>query len=143
FTLSTSHFLIHFPSGYEELAQHVARGAERAHDRLAQRLGWAPLQLIHVVLVPKSDRPENMAFVFPHSQIFLDAAIADYSLAMEEFTDWYETIFTHELAHIFQMSYEDGLYRWLSPIFGSWLKPNRFAPCWMTEGLAVALETEL
>lgn len=141
-TAQTEHFLLHYPDELAPLAAHLAPIAEQAFARIAHQLP-PPAGLTDVVLFPRSDRPATFTFVYPHRQIFFDVALPDPSVGSNDYGDWHEWLFTHELSHVAHLEARGGVYGPLSLMLGSWIRPNLITPLWMREGVAVELETSL
>lgn len=142
-TRGTPHFWIHHPRGLEDVAEEVARLAEEAHVRVTSALGTEPGGKTHVVLAWRSDQPDTFTFVHPHPQLFLDVALPHLGMGMNDFTDWYGWLVTHEYTHIVHLDARQGFARPLSALLGSWLRPNLTTPAWVKEGIAVYLESTL
>ena len=54
-TITTEHFVIHYHTGQEEVADRVAMLSERAYERLTLGLGHAPSLRTHIVLTDSTD----------------------------------------------------------------------------------------
>jgi Tol biopolymer transport system component len=142
-TLTTRHFEVHYPTSYEALARHVVYLLEPAAERVSRALDWEIAGKTHVVIFPRSDRPQVFTIVIPHRQIFLDATLPPTGIGLDDYADWYHWVTTHEYAHVVDLDLRQGAYGFLSAIFGAWVRPNLAAPPWVKEGLATYLETEL
>ena len=142
-TLETRHFRIHYSGDLKDAAESVARRVESIHDKVTQAIGISLDEKTEIVLVHKSDEPAIYTSVFPHRQIFLDAALPAYELGMNDYGDWHDWAITHEFTHIIHLEERGPAYHFLSNLFGSWLRPNQLQPPWVKEGLAVYYETQL
>jgi Tol biopolymer transport system component len=144
-TLETSHFLIHFHQGEDELAARAAVLAEDIHARLAPVVRWEPKERTHIVLVDAEDDANGMATVFPYNLIVLfpTPPAGDPGFGTTAYDDWMRMLITHEYTHILQMDMiTGGLGSVMQPIFGRLYFPNAHQPIWLIEGLAVYEETE-
>ena len=142
-TIETTHFEIHYSDDLSELAESVATQIEDIHGRVTHTMGSSFAEKTNIVIVHKSDETSIYTFVFPHRQIFLDAALPHYGLGLSDFSGWHNWVLTHEFTHVVHLENRDGLYDLLAPIFGSWMRPNQLQPAWVKEGLAVMFETQL
>ncbi len=142
-TLETTHFLIHYHQGGEEIAKKAAVIAEDVHARLVPRIKWEPKEKTRMVLVDATDFANGMAFPIPYNQVlvYLAQPLGEPG-GIESYDDWLRFVITHEYTHILQLDIVSGLPKTLQKIFGRIYFPNLFQPIWMIEGLAVYEETE-
>lgn len=140
-TLSTPHFDIHFHQGVEQVADELARAAERILETMTEELQWRPRGRVQVVLVDRTDAANGYASVVPYDQIviYVTAPTADSTLNFYE--DWTEAIFTHELTHVLHMDANHGIVRLARAVIGKAASTNELSPRWMVEGLATFQET--
>ena len=143
-TLETRHFKIHFASGYESLARHVADIAEHTHTELSKTLHWEPGEKTHVVLSDETDMPNGFAIPFPYNRTVLFLAPPDELNTLEDFDDWLALLVLHEYVHILHLDMASGIPDALRSVFGRnvLLFPNMYQPAWIIEGLATYLETD-
>jgi hypothetical protein len=142
FTLRTSHFDVHYPAHLSEVAQVLAAKAEGAYGKVVSFLG-IQADRTNLVVTDQSDEPQIYTFVFPQRQIFVNVALPEYGIGLNQYADWHDWLLTHEFTHIVDQDLRGGLYQWLSPILGSWVRPRMTSPPWLREGLAVYLESTL
>ncbi len=139
-TIETPHFQVHFHQGLEVLAQRAAREAERAHARLAPRLGYSPGQRTQLVLSDDTDAANGSATPLPYNTIRIYAVPPESGSVLNDERDWLEAVITHEYVHILHLDNIGGLPAVVNAIFGKIWPPNALTPGWMVEGLAVAHE---
>ena len=144
-TLETEYFSIHFAQGYQQLAEKAALIAEQAHDDLAARLEWRPVDKTHLILSDQTDLPNGYAMPFPYSRSILFLVPPDDVNTLEDFDDWLELLIYHEYVHILHLDKATGAAAGLREVFGRnvLLFPNTYQPAWLIEGLATFLETDL
>lgn len=143
-TLETSHFLIHFHQGGEEIAKKAARIAEDVHARLTPRIKWEPKEKTRLVLVDAMDESNGMASPIPYNQmiIFLTQPLGAPGFGDMSYDDWLRLVITHEYTHVLQLDMVSGIPDTIQGIFGRIYFPNMWQPIWMIEGLATYEETE-
>jgi Tol biopolymer transport system component len=143
-TLETSHFLVHYHQGGEEVAQRAARVAEDVHRRLVPRIRWEPKEKTHLVLVDAMDEANGMSSPFPYNQmiLFLTQPSGREGFGLTVVDDWLHLLITHEYTHILQLDMVASLPQGLQSVFGRLYFPNLFQPVWLIEGLATYEETE-
>lgn len=141
-SLEVPGFILHYPADAREQALELAATAERVHLRLTETLGIVPDGPTHVVLAHRSDQPRVFTIVSPHRQIFLDLAVPDLSIGINEFGSRFDWLLTHEYTHVLHLDAKRGVYRGLSWLIGSNAHANEMLPPWLKEGVAVAAETK-
>lgn len=150
--LRTPHFQVTFHQGEEALAQKAARVAEDVHTILVPRLGWAPDEPTHIVLIDNADTTFGAATPFPNNTIYISLTPPPGSPVpfLVGFDDWLQEVLTHEYAHILQLDMNTGFPSFVRSVFGRQLPPllifngalpNIFQPDWLIEGLATYEET--
>ncbi|MBF0350763.1 MAG: hypothetical protein HQM11_07005 [SAR324 cluster bacterium] len=159
-TIETRHFFVHYHDDIEELARLCTVYAEESHEILAPLLDWEPQQKTHMIITDILDNQDGNArnLPYPILRIYpypptINSAIAEY-----ESSDWLRILILHEYVHILNLDTVAGYSKVVRDWFGrpgiafnplaatGFLhlnSPNNFAPPWLTEGLAVYLETEL
>lgn len=135
--------MVHYAEPLEPVARRVAGAAEAIHDRVASTLDWEDDGVTHIVITHRSDEARVFTFVQPERQIFFDIALPHMGIGLNDYSEWHEWLLTHELTHVAQLEARGGLYRPLSAIFGSWIRPSVLTPPWLKEGLAVYVESTL
>lgn len=141
-TLQTPHFFVHYPEHLHEVGRRVAGVAEKSYNKVTHTLGSEPGPT-HIVVIDQSDEPPIYTLHFPERQIFYPIALPQYARGLNQYADWHDWLLTHELTHVTQIDQRTGLYRPLSALMGSSMRPQITTPAWVKEGLAVYLETHL
>src|SRR5262245_20867087 len=142
-TATTEHFELHYPDILGDLAATLAETAERAHAKVTAALGFSPEGRTHLVLSARSDQMQVFTVVSPERAIYLDASLPNWAMGLNDYASLHEFLLTHEYTHVLHMDRRRGPYRWLSSVFGAWMRPNLATPMWLKEGLAVWAETRL
>src|SRR5262249_21615871 len=142
-TATTPHFELHYPDILGDLAATLAETAERAHAKVTSALGFAPAGRTHLVLSARSDQTQVFTVVYPDRTIYLDATLPNWAIGLNDYQSLHQWLLVHEYTHVLHMDRRIGPYRWLSSVFGAWMRPNLATPLWLKEGLAVWLETRL
>jgi Tol biopolymer transport system component len=141
-TLETPHFRVHYHQGEEELAQDVAREAERAHQVLSPLLGHAPRERTEVALSDDTDDANGSATPLPYNLVRLYAVPPPGLSELNEYRDWLASLVFHEYVHILHLDQVGGIPGGLNTVFGRVFFPNGLVPGWMVEGLAVLHESD-
>jgi Zn-dependent protease with chaperone function len=136
-TLETSHFLVLFHAGGEEIAKRAAVIAEEAHQRLAPELRWQPAAKTRLVLADVSDAANGLATPFPFNRviIYLSPPLEE-PFSITDTEEWLRIVITHEYAHILHLDNVQQGPAGLRRIIGRFYFPNIFQPNWLIEGLA-------
>ena len=146
-TLTTAHFLVHFPEGADDLGHRAANIAERAHERLVPMLKWTPRGRTHLVITDHVDVSNGSATPFPlnRMEVYVSAPGGDPTSPIAYYDDWLDLVITHEYAHILHLDQARGIPRLLRTVLGRNPStfPNAVSPLWMTEGLATFIESEV
>ncbi|MDH5526744.1 MAG: hypothetical protein OEY97_05490 [Nitrospirota bacterium] len=143
-SISTPHFIIHYPAPLAERARSAAPLLEAAHARLTPRMEWTPANRTHVVITDDFDPANGMATALPFNLMILFASPPDGDTDLMLNPDgWMETLVTHEYTHILHLDRAEGLPGGLQQLFGRMplLFPNAYNTGWMVEGLATLEET--
>ncbi len=141
YTLRTPHFRVHYHGGLDELAQRTATWAEQIHRVLVPELGWEPRELVHIALTDTSEFANGSATPLPYNTIRLFATAPDDMSPLADYDDWIGMLLTHEYAHILHVDHTAGFSAVVNAIFGKVLLPNGAQPRFITEGLAVLMES--
>ncbi len=141
YTLETPHFRVHYHGGLEELAQRTGTWAERLHRVLNPELGWDPKEYVHIALTDTSELANGSATPLPYNTIRLFVTAPDDMSALSDYDDWLGMLLTHEYTHILQLDHTEGVSAAFNAIFGKVWVPNTDQPRFITEGLAVVMES--
>ncbi|MCM2324491.1 MAG: hypothetical protein NDJ90_14630 [Oligoflexia bacterium] len=139
--LETKHFRLTFPEELGEVAARSAEYFEEAHTLLAPRLHWEPRHKVSIILVDNTDSSNGLTTPLGRFGIVLMVTPPENWYSTYYHDDWLRLLAIHEYAHYLNMDPSDGLYSILRVVFGDVILPNGLWPSWMTEGLAVYLET--
>ncbi|MEB3197522.1 MAG: BamA/TamA family outer membrane protein [Candidatus Sericytochromatia bacterium] len=140
-TLDTPHFHVHYPEGYEAIAQKAAQFAEEAHDRVSAYFGTQPLQKTELTLFDHEDTVNGLALPYVTSAMYVYLTAPDADFMWGRYDDWLKLVITHEYTHALHFETVSGPTAALNRIFGRFLFPNLFQPTFLIEGLAVTTES--
>ena len=168
-TLKTEHFYIHYPDEINQQAVlEIGSWAEGAYKILQNLYHYDPAP-IHVEVHNESDIPNGNASVTPFNKVNYYIIEADYDSEIG-FRNWPQSLFIHELTHIFEMDATRGYSSVLRAVFGKppfnpfntakidpfnfitasilppimppfFTTPNTVNPTWFHEGAAVFNES--
>ncbi|HET7825851.1 MAG TPA: hypothetical protein VFK90_10975, partial [Anaeromyxobacter sp.] len=141
-TIETPHFRVHFHQGEDALAQEVAREAERAHEILTPKLGYAPPGRTEMVLSDDVDDANGSATPLPYNTIRVFAVPPPSQSELQDYRSWVREVVEHEYTHILHLDRVGGLPDAFNAVFGKLWTPNAFLPSLFIEGLAVTNESE-
>lgn len=141
YTVKTPHFRVHYHSGLEEYAQHVATVSEQVHAVLAPSLNWQPSQVTQVLLTDDSAGANGSANAVPYNTVRMFVTAPDDMSPLNDYGDWGYMLMMHEHTHVLHLDNVHGLPAVLNAIFGKTYVPNQNQPRWIIEGLATALES--
>lgn len=140
-TITTPHFQVVHPEGYEALARRAAARAEELYPYLSARYGWALDGRTTIVLNDQTDFANGSATIVPNKVVTLYVTQPTETSGLEDYDDWLHAVLVHELAHVFHLDMAYGLPKVGRWIFGKYVSMNLYAPTWAVEGLAVYEET--
>ena len=143
-TSRSEHFVIHFRSGYQDMARYALSVAERVHTELVPFFGQAPDVPTQMVLADDVDYSNGWATPLPFSQIRLFVSPPEDVAGLEHMDDWLHGLIRHEYVHVLHMNMAQGVPQKGRSLFGRlpWFFPHIFTPPTFIEGLAVYLETD-
>ena len=145
-TITTPHFYVHYYRNErhdeQQVAQRVARSAEKAHAELVPLLGHAPDRRTHIVVTDDTDGANGSAQIVPMNIVRVYVTGPSSISGLNDFDDHIYALLVHEYTHILHIDTIHGLPRLLNAIFGKTWAPNQLQPKWFIEGLAVYQETE-
>ncbi len=135
YVLETPHFLIYFDKRkHTDIAQDVARIAEKCYGPITKRLGHEPEAKTHIIILDTDDYSNGFADS-ANQRIVIWLTHMDYSLRGTH--KWLETVIPHEFTHIVHLDIMSGFPRRLVKVFGpGFFGPSEFVPSWFIEGLA-------
>lgn len=140
-TVETEHFIIHYDEPLFEVAEKVARVAERGHAVLVPIFAHAPAKKTHIVILDQTDSSNGFASVLPYNRITLYATAPEADSVLSDHDDWLYYLTTHEYTHILHLDTIDGLAKLSNKIVGKQWAPNQVLPRWVIEGLATYEES--
>src|SRR4051812_3728394 len=142
-TLDTPHFSIHFGEAQRPQARIIAGMAEAVYPRVTGMLAWQPEVRVHLVVLDSADFANGYASPLPFNYFAIFLAPPDESELLQN-REWLDLVLTHEFTHIVQLDKAHGSPYSLRRIFGrlALLFPNALEPTWITEGLAVYVESD-
>src|SRR5262245_1600757 len=145
-TLTTPHFRVSFPVGFEAFARYAADSLEAAYPRVTELLAGSPPLPIEVVVrdprgtangsaIPWLDRPQIVLWAYP----------PDADSDTGRFSDWVDLLSVHELAHVVHLARPgEGALSLLVRFSPAPLGPLVFqSPRWVYEGYATLVEGKL
>jgi hypothetical protein len=147
-TIETEHFIIHYPTGSEAVADRTAMLAERAYGRLTNSLGHAVALRTHIVISDATDNANGFANAIPFPKIRLFPVAPGSMSVLGSYDDWLDILVTHEFVHVVHLDTVHGLPRLINAILGFGIvgkvsAPNAVQPAWIVEGLATMNESDL
>lgn len=142
YRVTTPHFKVLYPKGFEDQAQRVANTLEHIHDAESKSIGAKPRRF-SVILQNQSAISNGFVSLIPKRSEFYTMPPQDYNFAGTN--DWLDQLAAHEYRHMTQFERSNtGFNRVLYYLFG----PATLAamatssvPQWFWEGDAVATET--
>jgi len=138
-------FHVVFPLGYEEEANYTLFTAQKIYKKLQTLWGMDVKEKIKILLTDGYDVSNGSATFFPFNriEIYLFNAMPDTTLG--NYREWIELVLLHEMCHLFNMNAGSGFTYFMRKIFGTnpFLYPMLYAPNWVTEGMAVYIESQL
>lgn len=140
-TLDTPHFQVHFHEGLYPLALRAAGALERSHEILVPLLETLPTQRTQVVLSDDSDDANGSATASIRPTIQLLAEPPDDLSVLGDYDDYVLALVAHEYTHVLHLGIVEGVPRLLNAVIGDVFVPNALTPRFVTEGLAVAVES--
>jgi len=143
FSIETAHFVVHSYDGGEALAREAASYCEEAWAAVNAALGWTPKERVQVVLTDEGDGANGFASVIPFNNITLYAWPPEAESELGDFANWLRLLVFHEYTHIAHLDNAEGVPELLNSVLGRTIKPNQALPRWVTEGIAVWIESSL
>jgi Tol biopolymer transport system component len=138
-TLDTEHFSIHFPQEKQDLAEKVAKIAERVHVRLAQDIGWIPKERTQVIINDSIDIVNGVSTPLPYNTIIIYPTPP--VLGLGHFDEWLENLLIHEYTHILDIDKVGEISKILQKTIGRFWFPKLLTSSLFPEGFATYNET--
>ncbi|MFP3941507.1 MAG: TolB family protein, partial [Thermoanaerobaculia bacterium] len=147
-TLELPHFRVHYPAASEAWPRRTAARLEAVRERLAGEIGYAPSQVVDVLVSDPLSRSNGLAVaLLARPRMVLWTSPPEPGSLLGRYREWGEMVALHEDAHLVHL---------LRPSRNPWrrlvarLLPGggigpiaRRAPRWVTEGYATLLEGRL
>jgi hypothetical protein len=140
-TMETPHFNITFHQGEAALAEEVANTAESVWAKMTVEFETYPKRPTELVLIDPTDMANGYAMTLPVNTIVIFVTSPSEDSTLSLYSDWTDTILTHEYSHILHLDTIEGLPKLLRYAFGRVININRASPGWIVEGLATFQET--
>ncbi|HSF43938.1 MAG TPA: hypothetical protein VLT87_29370 [Thermoanaerobaculia bacterium] len=144
-TLSTPHFRVHYPAPSEEWARRAAARIEAIRERVVEEVGYAPPEVVDVVVSDPVADANGMAFPFlGWPRMILWTSPPGPESVLGHYADWSELLVVHEEAHLVHLlrPSRNPLRRMLARVAP--VGPIALgAPRWVTEGYATVVEGRL
>lgn len=141
FTIYTPHFRLHSESNLENLARSIAEKIEPLRDKALDLCDCTFTEIVDIVITYNSDQVAIFTSAFPTNRIFLNVAKPTFDSGLNNYTDWYLWVLSHEYMHSIHLSKRE--HDWKEVLFGNWYRPNQLRPAWLKEGIAVFSETKI
>lgn len=144
-TLTTPHFRVHYPAPSEAWARHAAARLEAIRERVAEEVGYAPPEVVDVLISDPLADSNGTAFPFlgwPRMLLWTSPPAPDSALG--HYRDWAEVLTVHEethLVHLLRPS-RNPVLQLLSRAIPAGPIPLT-APRWVMEGYATVVEGRL
>lgn len=138
-TLSTSHFDVQYPVGFEKIAGRVALLCEDVYQPVSQSLHYFPPRT-QVVIHVRSDISNGMVSPLPwRMELDITEPQGDWIGSRD---NWLRVLITHEFTHVVHLRKKSGFSAFTAPFFG---ELNSFwqgiTPHWFIEGFPTLNET--
>lgn len=131
-----------YDSRHKKLVDHYRQLFQQARPKLEALFKELP-ETTTFMISDHTDLANGSATVFPYPIIRLFPVIPLPPSSISETNNNFLDLITHEYTHILNLHPVHGPLSWLTPLFGSVVRPNALLPRWYVEGLAVYLESEL
>ena len=139
-TLTTEHFWIHYPSGFENLSYRIGDICEDIYEPICLSLNYYPGRT-HVVVHTRADFP-GAAVSFSPWRIELSVTEPQGN-TFGSGDEWLRIVIIHEFTHIVHLRKHKGLSTLIYPLFGDFrVLLHESVPKWFTEGIATLHETQ-
>lgn len=144
-TLTTPHFRVHYPAPSEAWAQRAAARLEAIRERVAAEVGYAPPEVVDVLVSDPVADPNGVAFPFlgwPRMLLFTSPPAPESALG--HYRDWPEVLIVHEEAHLVHLlrPSRNPVRQLLARMIPAGPIPLT-TPRWVMEGYATVVEGRL
>ena len=145
-TVETTHFRVHYPREYEQWATRAAGRLESVRDEVSKEVGFAPPQVIDVLVMNPEAQANGVAWPFldtPRMILFAEPPGPDEVIGA--YGHWIDLLTVHETAHLVHMlrpsrnPFTRTIERFVLPLNPITLR----APRWVLEGYATVIEGRL
>jgi hypothetical protein len=144
-TLATPHFRVHYPASSEAWTRRAAARLESIRERVAAEVGYAPPEVVDVLVSDPVADPNGMAYpILGWPRLVLWTSPPGPESDLGHYGDWSELLIAHEeahLAHLLRPS-RNPLRRALARLAPFGPIPIT-APRWVVEGYATVVEGRL
>ena len=145
-TIETTHFRVHYPREYEAWSMRAAERLESVRDAVSKEVGFAPPQIIDVIITNPDAQANGLAWPFldtPRMILFAEPPGPDEVIGA--YGHWIDLLTVHEMTHLVHMlrPSRNPLSRIIER-FALPLNPITLrAPRWVLEGYATVIEGRL
>jgi dipeptidyl aminopeptidase/acylaminoacyl peptidase len=143
-TVSTPHFRVHYTAPSEDWARRAAARLESIRERVVEEVGYAPPEVVDVLVSDPVADANGMAFPFlGWPRMVLWTSPPGPESVIGHYSDWSELLVVHEethLVHLLRPS-RNPLRRTLARVAP--VGPIALAPRWVSEGYATVVEGRL
>jgi hypothetical protein len=144
-TLSTPHFRVHYPVESEAWARRAAARLESIRERVIEEVGYAPPEVVDVLISDPAADANGMAFPFlGWPRMVLWTSPPGPESVVGHYTDWAELLVVHEQTHLVHLlrPSRNPVRQLLTRLIPA--GPIALgAPRWVTEGYATVVEGRL
>ena len=144
-TIETAHFRVHYPAESEAWTRRAVARLESIRDRVAAEVGYAPPEVVDVIVSDPMADPNGQAFPFlGWPRMLLWTSPPGPTSTLGHYRDWSEILIVHEEAHLVHLLRPSRnparqMLSYLVPVGPIPLG----APRWVMEGYATVVEGSL
>jgi hypothetical protein len=143
--VETEHFRVHYPQPAAAWAERAAARLEAVRERVVEEVGYAPEQVIDVVVSDPVAQPNGFALPFlGRPRMVLWTRPPSPESVIGHYREWGELLVVHETAHLVHLlrPSRNPTRRLLAHLLPLGPISNQ-APRWVTEGYATVIEGRL